>query len=46
MSIKAEIVGTVRNRENYTSVTESVVLFDNLTHSILTNRIVGQLREN
>ena len=42
MSMKAETVGTVREREreSYTLVTESAVLFNSLTHTgIFTKRI-------
>ena len=37
MSMKAETVGTVREREreSYTLVTESAVLFNSLTHTIM-----------
>ena len=34
MSINARTVGTVRERESYTLVTESAVLFNSLTHTL------------
>ena len=47
MSMKAETVGTVREREreSYTLVTESAVLFNSLTSNSLENRkIINKIK--
>ena len=50
MSMKAETVGTVREREreSYTLVTESAVLFNSLTHTsnYLENKKIKYIKED